>query len=166
MCGVEWWRTPCFYSGSYCNKSFIPEHVQTQPQNGQWHNGHILVTHLSCVQTNTPWTNRLDVAWTSPLRSPDLTPLESFQLEYIKITVVHQHKNWESDVWLTVHRNSVWKRNQLDVTFVLSFISPLQITQHVSGNHVPIFRRWLRSVITTYWYCAVAAGRLSEPVSR
>ena len=45
-----------------------------------------------------------------------------------------------SDVWLTVHRNSVWIRNQLDVAFVLSFISLLQIAQHVSGNHVPIFR--------------------------
>jgi hypothetical protein len=47
-----------------------------------------------------------------------------------------------------VHRNSVWIRNQLDVTFVLSFISLLQVAQHVSGNHVPIFRSWLlRSVI-------------------
>jgi len=35
---------------------------------------------------------------------------------------------------------SVWIRNQLDVTFVLFFISPLQVVQHVSGNHVPIFR--------------------------
>jgi len=34
----------------------------------------------------------------------------------------------------------VWIRNQLDVTFVLSFITPLQVAQHVSGNHVPIFR--------------------------
>ena len=51
--------------------------------------------------------------------------------------------------------------------FVLSFISRLQVAQYVSGNHVPIFRSWrLRSVITTCWYCAVAAGRLSEPVSR
>jgi len=40
--------------------------------------------------------------------------------------------------------------------FVLSFISPLQVAQHVSGNHVPIFRIWrLRSVIATCWYCAV-----------
>ena len=63
--------------------------------------------------------------------------------------------------------NKVWIRNQLDVTFVLSFISHLQVAQHVLGNHVPIFRSWwLRSVITTCWYCAVVAGRLSEPVSR
>jgi len=48
----------------------------------------------------------------------------------------------KSEVWLTVHRNSVWIRNQLDVTFVLSFISPLQVAQHVSGNHVPIIRSW------------------------
>ena len=39
-----------------------------------------------------------------------------------------------------VHRNSVWIRNQLDVTFVLSFISPLQVAQHVSDNYVP----WLQ----------------------
>jgi len=25
---------------------------------------------------------------------------------------------FESDMWLTVHRNSVWITNQLDVTFV------------------------------------------------
>jgi len=63
------------------------------------------------------------------------------------------------------HVNVMWIRNQLDVTYVLSFISPLQVAQHVSGNHVPIFRSWrLRSVIATCWYCAVAAGRLSEPV--
>ena len=46
----------------------------------------------------------------------------------------------KSNVWLTLHRNSVWIRNQLHVTFVLSFISPLQVAQHVSGNYVPIFR--------------------------
>ena len=33
-------------------------------------------------------------------------------------------------------------RNQLDVdvTFVLSFIFPVRVAQHVSGNYVPIFR--------------------------
>ena len=46
----------------------------------------------------------------------------------------------KSDVRLTVHRNSAWVRNQLDVTYVLSFISLLQVALHVSGNHVPIFR--------------------------
>ena len=47
----------------------------------------------------------------------------------------------------------IWIRNQLDVTFVLSFISPLQVAQHVSGNHVPIFRSWrLYSVIVTSSY--------------
>jgi len=49
-------------------------------------------------------------------------------------------KTTNVDVWLTVHRNLVWVRNQLDITYVLSFISPLQVAQHVSGNHVPIFR--------------------------
>jgi len=32
---------------------------------------------------------------------------------------------------------SVWIRNQLDVTFVLSFISPLQFAQHVSTTMCP-----------------------------
>ena len=42
-------------------------------------------------------------------------------------------------MWLTVHRNAMSTRNQLDVTYVLSFISLLQVAQHVSGNHVPIY---------------------------
>jgi len=34
--------------------------------------------------------------------------------------------------------------------FALFFISPLQVAQHVSSNHVPKFRSWrLRSVITS-----------------
>ena len=71
------------------------------------------------------------------------------------------------DVWLTVHRNSVRDKKSTRCHFVLSFISPLQVAQHVSGNHVPIFRSWwLCSVIATCRYCAMAAGRLSEPVSR
>jgi len=32
--------------------------------------------------------------------------------------------------------DTVWIRNQLDITFVLSFISLLQVAQRVSGNHV------------------------------
>jgi hypothetical protein len=36
---------------------------------------------------------------------------------------------------------------------MLSFISLLQVSQHVSGNHVPIFRNWrLGSVIAECWY--------------
>jgi len=90
-----------------------------------------------------------------------------FQTTYVII--------WQWKPWLRTGkvyrcqkiRWGVWIRNQLDVTFVLSFISPLQVTQHVSGNHVSIFRSCrLRSVIATCWYCAVAVGRLSEPVSR
>ena len=57
----------------------------------------------------------------------------------------------------------VWVRNQLDVTYVLSFISPLQAAQHVSGNHVPIFRSWrLRSVIATCWYCVVTMSGIIQ----
>jgi len=39
-----------------------------------------------------------------------------------------KHYIYKSDIWLTVHRNSVWIINQLDVIFVLSFISPLQVS--------------------------------------
>jgi len=71
---------------------------------------------------------------------------------------IRSHKWWYSSVGI---------RNQLDVTFVLSLISPLQVAQYVSGNHVPILRSWrLHSVIATCWCCAVVAGRLSEPVLR
>ena len=75
----------------------------------------------------------------------------------------------KSDVWLTVHRNSVSIRNQLDVTFVLSFISPLQVAQHVSGNYVPIFRIWrLRSVIASVgivqWLQEGCQNRLADSV--
>jgi len=40
----------------------------------------------------------------------------------------------------TQTEDSVDKENQLDVTYVLFFISLLLVAQHVSGNHVPIFR--------------------------
>ena len=40
------------------------------------------------------------------------------------------------------HNNTstVWDKKTTRCHFVLSFISPLQVAQHVSGNHVPIFR--------------------------
>jgi len=57
-----------------------------------------------------------------------VTYLNAFARHLIqpKLAESRSHK---FDVWLTVHRNSVWIRNQLDVTFVLSFISSLQIAQ-------------------------------------
>jgi len=49
------------------------------------------------------------------------------------------------------------------IHFVLSFISPLQVAQHVSGNHVPIFRSWrLCSVMATCWYCAVTMSSIIQ----
>ena len=73
---------------------------------------------------------------------------------------------FKSNVWLTVHCNSVWIRNQLDVTVVLSFISPLQVAQHVSVIHVPIFRSWrLRSVIATCWLQEGCQNQLAGSVS-
>ena len=45
-----------------------------------------------------------------------------------------------SDVWLTVHRNSVWVRKTNKMSLFVFFISLLIVAQHVSGNHVPIIR--------------------------
>ena len=49
---------------------------------------------------------------------------------------------WEacSDVWLTVHRNSVWIRKTNYMSLFVFFISLLIVAQHVSGKHVPIIR--------------------------
>ena len=92
-----------------------------------------------------------ELHWTWPW-SDDWGPTEAltgYVSLHVTTTATTHHNSYflQSDVgdiyihvWLTVHRNSVWIRNQLDVTFVLSFISPLQVAQHVSGNHVPIFR--------------------------
>jgi len=68
-----------------------------------------------------------------------MQPFKSGNVDRLNLYKKHRNK-CETDVWLTVHRNSVWIRNQLDVTFVLYFISLLQVAQHVSGNHVPVFR--------------------------
>ena len=45
-----------------------------------------------------------------------------------------------SDVWLTVHRNSVWIRKTNKMSLFVFFISLLIVAQHVSGNHVRIIR--------------------------
>ena len=45
-----------------------------------------------------------------------------------------------SDVWLTVHRDSVWIRKTNQMSLFVFFISLLIVAQHVSGNHVPIIR--------------------------
>ena len=44
------------------------------------------------------------------------------------------------DVWLTVHRNSLWIRKTNWMSLFVFFISLLIVAQHVSGNHVPIIR--------------------------
>jgi hypothetical protein len=50
------------------------------------------------------------------------------------------HENFKSDVWLTVHRNSMWIRKTNQMSLFVFFISLLIVAQHVSGNHVPIIR--------------------------
>jgi hypothetical protein len=52
----------------------------------------------------------------------------------------HPHITSLSDVWLTVHRNSVWIRKTKYMSLFVFFISLLIVAQHVSGNHVPIIR--------------------------
>ena len=47
----------------------------------------------------------------------------------------------KSDVWLTVHRNSVWIRKTNWMSLFVFFISFIIVAQHVSGNHVPIIVR-------------------------
>jgi len=47
---------------------------------------------------------------------------------------------YKSDVWLTVHRNSVWIRKTNQMSLFVFFISLRIVAQHVSGNHVPIIR--------------------------
>ena len=50
---------------------------------------------------------------------------------------VHRNSVWISDVWLTVHRNSVWiKKIQLDVTFVF-FISLLIVLNMFRATMCP-----------------------------
>ena len=51
-----------------------------------------------------------------------------------------QCKNNKSDVWLTVHRNSLWIRKPNQMSLFVFFITLLIVAQHVSGNHVPIIR--------------------------
>ena len=88
---------------------------------------------------------------------------QKVKLSYIKQYLYNEQHLTLPDVWLTVHCHSMWRRNQLDVTFVLFFISTLQVAQHVSGNHVPIFRSWqLHSVIATCWCCAVTVSGIIQ----
>jgi len=68
-------------------------------------------------------------------------------------TVPFKYSHCKSDVWLTVHRNSVWIRKTNLMSLFVFFISLLIVAQHVSDNHVPIIRSWrLRDVIASCWY--------------
>ena len=61
--------------------------------------------------------------------------------------------SYKSDLWLTVHRNSVWIRKTIYMSRFVFFIFLLIVAQHVSDNHVPIIRSWrLRDVLYSCWY--------------
>ena len=48
-----------------------------------------------------------------------------------------------------MHSNSVWIRNQLDLTFVLSFISPLQVAQEFIAQLVVLQTpQWTHYLLT------------------
>ena len=79
-----------------------------------------------------------------------------------KFKILHAESNIPGLICVTAtfmaqyHRQtylSVDKKNQLNVTLFVFFISLLIVAQHVSGNHVPIIRSWrLREVIASCWY--------------
>ena len=62
---------------------------------------------------------------------------EALLLSAYKVT---NFRKCKSDVWLTVHRNSVWIRKTNQMSLFVFFISLLIVAQHVSANHVPIIR--------------------------
>jgi len=46
---------------------------------------------------------------------------------------------YKFDVWLTVHRSSIWNEKPIRCHLVYVYFY-LSVAQHVSGHHVPIFR--------------------------
>jgi hypothetical protein len=49
---------------------------------------------------------------------------KSYDRSYLSCwSVAREQLQGKSDVWLTVHRNSVWIRNKLDVTFCILYFS-------------------------------------------
>jgi len=51
-----------------------------------------------------------------------------------KIVCIVVKRNFHSDVWLTVHRNSVWIRNQLDVTLCYPLFLLYKLLNMVAPN--------------------------------
>ena len=118
---------------------------------------HQLVNKINLIisQCTVWWWKRIHNLQNSNIRMSNWNN-QNVNLSYIKQYLYNKQHLTLPDVWLTMHCHSVGIRNQPDVTFVLSFISTLQVAQHVSDNHLPVFRSWqLSSVIPTCWYCAV-----------
>ena len=64
----------------------------------------------------------------------------NYNLQYTNTNEKRSNIPRKSDVWLTVHRNSVWIRKTNYMSLFVFFISLPIVAQHVSGNHVPIIR--------------------------
>ena len=97
----------------------------------------------------------LFVTFVSKCKTP--LPQGGYQITLNKYHIVYYRQQktviYQSDVWLTVHRNSVWIRKTNWKSLFVFFISLLIVAQHVSGNHVPTIRSWrLRDVIASCWY--------------
>ena len=74
-----------------------------------------------------------------------------------QISFMSQHKHEITfDVWLTVHRISIWnkKPTRCHLVYVYFYLS---VAQHVSGHHVPIFRSWRLSGIFFHMCCSAMA---------
>ena len=64
---------------------------------------------------------------------------KQFYVRYSALCIMTGLTICKSDVWLTVHRNSVRKRKTNYMSLSVFFISLLIVVQHVSGNHVQLW---------------------------
>ena len=75
------------------------------------------------------------------------------QSKYINLSTMHfirEHFSI-SDMWLTVHRNSVWITNQLDITFVQCFIfSFISCPKHVEQLIKEKIKHYTK--VTSSWF--------------
>jgi len=118
---------------------------------------HFVVKQINCVllisENCVTWEKVHLTSWSKQLCVNFSLTIDKYMSQNKVVIVKNQYVRC---LWLN---DSVWIRNQLDVTFMLSFISPSQFAQHVSGNHVPIFRSWrLRSVIAMCWCSITMSG--------
>ena len=91
-------------------------------------------------------------------------------LKLLERSAVKTHRwrstNSESDVWLTVHRNSVWIRKPTRSHLCILYFSSTSRSTcfgQPCAHHQELTTAWCYSLVLV---CTVAAGRLSRPVDR